>query len=234
MADRDVDAPLKSTKVFIASYQYLDIFRIGYFCKRITRIVDPVKECTVPEPGSRSEGSKILSSAAIPIVDKAWEISWATRIIFIILAPDISFLVTGDDGLLSWAQGSEPNVNLAGALIFGALFCFVAAYVLPSATFLLKTLLPGILIQIPEKPDRHPDHVLDHRVLTQGIENDYQFMLDWYLYNREREISRDSKLRDLSYLLFGLLLIASVNFCFGYWHSDSPSALYGAAMKSCA
>lgn len=186
----------------------------------------------MPEPGSTSEGLKILSSAAISIVDKAWEISWATRIIFIILVLDIFLLVTGDGGLLSWAQGSKPNINLAGALIFGALLCFVAAYVLPAVTFLIKTLLLGLLMRISEKPDRHPDYVLDHRVLAQAIENDNKFMLDWYLYNREREISRDSKLRDLSDLLFGLLLVASLNFCFGYWHSDSPSVLYGVAMKS--
>lgn len=184
------------------------------------------------EPGSASEISKILSSATISIVDKAWEISWATRIIFIILFLDMFLLTTRDGGLLSWAQGSKPNINLAGALLFGASLCFVAAYLLPAMIFIIKTISLGLLIRFSEKPDRHPDYVLDHLVLAQAIENDNKFMLDWYLYNREREISRDARLRDLSDLLFGFLLIASLNFCFGYWRPDLPSVLYDAAMKS--
>lgn len=184
------------------------------------------------EPGSASEILKILSSVATSIVDKAWEVSWATRIIFIILFLGMFLLTAGDGGLLSWAQGSKPDINLAGALLFGASLCFVAAYLLPAMIFIIKTISLGLLIRFSEKPNRHPDYVLDHLVLAQEIANDNKFMKDWYLRNRDRELSRDARLRDLSDLLFGLLLIASLNFCFGYRHPGLPSVLYDAAMKS--
>ncbi|RJE82562.1 hypothetical protein [Paracoccus onubensis] len=92
------------------------------------------------KPGIASELSRFLSSAATFVVDKAWEISWATRIIFIVLFLDIFLLATGDGGLLSWAQGNKPNINLAGVLLFAGSLCFVVAYIFPAIVFVIKAI----------------------------------------------------------------------------------------------
>ncbi|MFC3569695.1 hypothetical protein [Paracoccus simplex] len=184
------------------------------------------------EPSGALDVSKAISAATKSIIDKAWEISWATRIIFIALFLDIFLLTCGCGGLLSWVQGDRPNINIASVVVFGASLCFIAAYVLPAVVFTAKAIFLALPLPLrsSERINNHPDYVLDQHVLKRAIENDNKFLLDWYLGNKEQEKSREAKLRDLSDLLFGFMIIAASNFL-SHWLFDFPTILYEVVIR---
>lgn len=97
----------------------------------------------------------------------------------------------------------------------------MAAFFLPELIYVIKAIALPILIKMNVPSWRHPDYVLDRRVLDRALKRENNFLLDWYRYNRDEMVSRNAQLRDFSDLLFGCFLIAVLNFCMGYWGSTS-------------
>lgn len=77
-------------------------------------------------PQNVSGFAKYMSALTSSVVDKAWEASWAARIIFIVLFADCFLIFANKGSLLLWAQGRAPDINVGSAVVFAASLCFFA------------------------------------------------------------------------------------------------------------
>ncbi|WP_313053418.1 hypothetical protein [Pseudomonas lopnurensis] len=162
------------------------------------------------------------------VIEKAWELVWATRIICIALFLDSALLIYPGGGLLAWATGGEPALNLGWLAIAMTVFCLLAVYGFPAIIFLLKSVaiwldgvLPGPSQQNPRSRGRVPaDELLDLALKEQS-----EFLLEWHERNRN---ARDSSMeQSLAFgdLLATMLLLGLADYAIGTWVSDQPSLM---------
>mgnify|MGYP006959749297 FL=1 len=159
--------------------------------------------------------------AGLGIMDKIWEWQWIIRFIYIVLFADLALLAYSGQGILTWpVQVISWTEHLGFFCVALAALGLIAATLMPVAANFVRLLLSEVIysrifpdILRPQSDyERYPGKVLSREVLDLALEENNQFLLNYYEKHNSAwhtNVSERSKVGDL---LFGILIFMILDY----------------------
>lgn len=153
------------------------------------------------------------------IIDRVWEITWAGRLLCLVLSLDFALLIYLGGGLISIVHADAIPVNFAWVATFIAGYCFVAAFLLPA----LFHCLVAVFTSFMTFADQPSDEARAGAVLKRALRDENAFLMDYYRTERAKYERREANAKSLADMLASLMVIGGINLVWGNGDLTAPS-----------
>ncbi|HCF6897029.1 TPA: hypothetical protein NII73_004100 [Pseudomonas aeruginosa] len=178
---------------------------------------------------SRASKDEHAPSAGSPlaIIERVWELTWATRIICIGLCLDTALVCYPGGGLLAWAAGEQPTLTLGWYAAALTIFCALVGYAIPIVFFFWRRLAQEIFgdSSEPHRMGRSRTMVSEIELLDDALRGQSQFVLDYYERNQR---ARTARLAQANLLAMVVVFILG-NLIVGWLFAGAPTLVYAFA-----
>lgn len=179
----------------------------------------------MPNNGFSEAEGKLPERSLLFVLEKAWEIKWAARLVFVGLFVDVSLIVSNKPGIFRWSLGDVPLVNVGWVILVIMSFCALTAFIFPAIFFLLRLLVLYVPNLSKTESYRSEDSVFHRKILERALRERSQFLLDWHNTGYGKFKKRLNEASSLSDLLAGVLLLCGGNVYFGSISDANPSII---------
>lgn len=173
--------------------------------------------------------TKLNLSGWLGIVDRAWEATWAARVICLALFFDTAMLVFSGSGLISWAVTGTIQLNFGWMVIVVVAYCLLAGLIFPTILEIIRSLTIQFLPSSSFSYECPSGSVYASAILDKALRDENQFLLDYYKDRKAEKQKQYSDANTFAGVILALLFLAAINGAYGVWlspHSSIVSAFF--------
>lgn len=136
---------------------------------------------------------------------------WVIRLLCLGLFTDIILISSKSVGILDWAQGTEPDLNI-GWIIFALLsFCATVGLLMPIILFVLKALVIYLPISREHAFSDQTNYVPLLMVKDEALKKESPFLLEYHDQGEQKLLSANRERQTFADLIACLLLFCAVD-----------------------